>query len=112
VESVLKGASVSEGSVISIEREGGYVKYPNGQKLLYRNAGYGMPKRGVTYVLFLKASDEDFQILTGYELYNGQVFPLDQSGQFEKLSGLSEAEFLKRLSDALSTKEGVFNDDT
>jgi hypothetical protein len=90
--------NLKDGEHITIERQGGYVKYPNGQTILYRVQNYGMPSVGSRYVLFLNSiKDSDvYRILNGYEL-RGTVTPLDLSPQFEVYRGMSEAEFLRTM---------------
>lgn len=98
---VLKSNISLAGSQITVERLGGYVKYPDGRRLLYRVGTGGMPAVGRKYVLFLKASlHQDFSILTGYEL-GEKVSPLDFSEQFETFRGYDEAAFLATLNNAL-----------
>lgn len=99
-----KGELIASGSEISVQRMGGYVKYPSGIKMLYRIQGYGMPRVGYRYVLFLKSLSDstDFKILTGYELSENKVSPLDASAQFEMFRGADEAGFIKALHDAVS----------
>ena len=52
--------------------------------------------------LFLNILDEDYRILTAYELGTEGVMPLDNSRQFETYRGTSEADFLKAVNDAIS----------
>ena len=100
VDEVLKG-SVAPGSVITIQRIGGFVKYPDGRKVLFRLVGNGMPGVGGRYALFLKVVDDDNTILTGYEFTPGGVIALDMSRQFEVYQGETETNFLKALRDAV-----------
>jgi hypothetical protein len=67
---------------ITAEREGGAVKYSNGNLQRRGKSGDGLPAKGSRYLLFLKWSEEgkDFVIITGYKLENGKVFPLDGKG--------------------------------
>jgi len=102
VDEVLKGSNLTAGSVINVQRIGGFVNYPNGKKVLFRLVGNGMPAVGSRYVLFLTALDEDYRILTAYELAPGGVMPLDNSRQFETYQGKSEADFLKVLRETVS----------
>lgn len=89
-------------SVITVDRVGGFVRYPNGQEVLYRFAGANMPKVGARYLFFLKSKNaHDRTILTAYELTGGNVSPLDASSQFATLEGLSEEEILQKLRDIL-----------
>jgi hypothetical protein len=89
-------------SVITVDRVGGFVRYPNGQEVLYRFAGANMPKVGARYLFFLKTKNaQDRTILTAYELTGGHVSPLDESSQFATLEGLSEEEILRRVREIL-----------
>src|SRR5215210_5511392 len=85
VEDVLKSKihGVAQGSVLTIDRVGGHVKYPNGQRVLYRVAGLNMPQIGGRYLLFLtlKHNNEDISILTGYQLTPNGAIPLDELNQ-------------------------------
>ena len=86
VEKLLKD-KVGIASPVVAEREGGRIRFPSGSEYRYFVDGLGLPKVGHTYMLFLKQLDEGgFSILTGYELLNGQVTPLDRSSSvaFEK----------------------------
>ena len=102
VDQVLKGANLTTGNVINVQRVGGFVNYSNGRRVLFRLVGNGMPAVGARYALFLNVLDEDYQILTAYELGTDGVMPLDKSRQFETYHGKSEAEFLMALRDAVS----------
>ena len=101
VDEVLKGTNLSAGNVINVQRIGGFVNYPNGQKVLFRLAGNGMPAVGYRYAFFLNVLDDDYRILTGYELGPQGVMPLDYSRQFEDHKGQNEADFLKALRAAI-----------
>jgi len=101
VDEVLKG-HLSVGSVINIQRVGGFVKYPGGRKVLFRLSGNGMPGVGARYVFFLNAVDDDYTILTAYELVADGVAPLDNSAQFQVYKGATEISFIATLRDAIS----------
>jgi len=105
VERVLKPyTNLPNGSTITIERIGGFVKYPDGRKLLYRLGFAGMPRVGGRYVFFLKSIPEskDYTILTGYEFGERGVSPLDSSAQFEAYTGYDEIKFLNAINEALA----------
>lgn len=102
VDEVLKGSNLSAGSIINVQRIGGFVKYPDGRKVLFRLAGNGMPAVGGRYAFFLKNLEDDYGIITGYELGTDGVMPLDNSRQFERYQGENENDFLKVLRDAVS----------
>jgi hypothetical protein len=109
VEEVLKnagGVTLSKGSSIDVDRDGGRVRFPNGQVTLQFMHGQGMPRPGRRYALFLTfdAQDQDAHILTGYELRGGRVFPLDNSpGPLTtEYKGADEKTFLNDLRAAIA----------
>jgi len=105
VTRVLKTAnsSIIEGAELTIDRIGGYVKYPNGRTVLYRTSGRNMPTVGERYLFFLTApNNQDLIILTAYGLGPNGVTPLDDSPQFEKFRSVAEDVFLQDLRDSLA----------
>jgi hypothetical protein len=85
---VIKADSSLPRSEMIVERLGGYVRYPDGRKLLYRVGTGGMPRVGARYLFFLKPTPElDYSILTAYEFGDKGVVALDPSPQFEKYDG-------------------------
>jgi hypothetical protein len=101
IDEVLKG-HLNIGNVINIQRVGGFVKYPSGRKVLFRLSGNGMPGAGSRYVFFLNVADEDYTILTAYELADEGVVPLDNSNQFQIYKGVSEVSFITTVRNAIS----------
>jgi hypothetical protein len=100
---VLKAESSLVGSEMIVERLGGYVRYPDGRKLLYRVGTGGMPKVGARYLFFLKPSPElDYSILTAYEFGDKGVIPLDFSAQFEKYQGTAPNTLRSQVVEALN----------
>lgn len=100
VETVLKTSNEQtlQGSVLTIDRMGGFVTYPNGQKILYRISGMYMPKVGARYLFFLDSINKhDYGIVTAYELTPAGVIPLDMSSQFLELEGKSENDIMQEL---------------
>lgn len=72
---------VMKGSVIMVERWGGAVRFPSGAVQRYTTTNQRMPLVGRRYLLFLKRIDQDtFSLITGYELKEQRVMPLDGSG--------------------------------
>jgi hypothetical protein len=104
IESVLKtNQDLKEGSQLTVNRVGGYVKYPNGQQILIRVMGVNMPQVGSRYLFFLSTRKKpDFIIKTAYELTPQGVEALDFSQQFLSLDGISETEILRRVRDLLT----------
>ena len=105
ISKVLKttNSSIFEGAEITIDRIGGFVKYPNGQTVLYRLSGKNTPVVGEKYIFFLTSpNNQDLIIVTAYKLGANGVIPLDDSPQFEKFRGMPEDLFLQKLHDSLS----------
>ena len=85
---VIKAESSLSASQMIVERLGGYVRYPDGRKLLYRVGTGGMPRVGARYLFFLKPTPElDYSIVTAYEFGDKGIIALDPSPQFEKYEG-------------------------
>lgn len=119
VEHVFKhqgGEPVAVGGVIATERRGGRVRVPSGRIADFYVSGQGVPEVGKRYVFFLGhnrreaanteaigAGDRDGHILTGYELREGRVFPMDVSGakNFAQYEGQDETAFLKAIRDSI-----------
>ena len=106
VNEVLKGdpAQVSRGSTITASRAGGVVHYPNGHKRLYLVSGEGLPLEDGQYVLFLKRDGEDqnYLVLTMYQLGADDVTPIDEGVQFDPYRGQKKSDFLKRIQDQIT----------
>jgi hypothetical protein len=107
VAEVLKGdpAQISQGMTITASRAGGVVRYPGGHKRLYLVSGDGLPLADGQYVMFLKSSgqDQDYRVLTMYELGPDGVNPLDEGGQFEAYRGQKNSDFIKAIKDKIAT---------
>ena len=107
LDTVIKNDPANEvrvGQPLIVERSGGRVRLPSGKIVVSWVRNQNMPEPGKRYVLFLthsfQARDDapkDFNILTGYELRNGLVFPLDDIHPFKKYRGTAESAFLKDL---------------
>lgn len=104
-DQVLKdNVGINTGRPITAEREGGRVRFPSGSIYRYFVTGFGIPRVGGCYLLFLdQLEDGDFRILTGYEIRDGRVVPLDESGvvHFEKYKGADEATFLTEVRESI-----------
>lgn len=108
VEEVLKrdaASPVASGDVITAIRPGGRVRTLSGRIQLFRVAGQDMPRQGRRYVVFLQRKElgRDFDLLTGYELRAGRVFPLDAGiTKFDLYKGTDEAGFLQTVRNRLT----------
>jgi hypothetical protein len=99
-ETVLKTSNqaVKQGSVVTVNRMGAFVKYPSGHTVLYQRAGMYMPKIGGRYLFFLNSINKhDHGILTAYELTDAGIKPLDAASQFFVWDGKSESEIMQEL---------------
>jgi hypothetical protein len=89
------------GETITVEREGGRVKYPSGKILHFVIEGQQMPGVGARYLLFLKHDGEEHSIITGYQLQVGRVRALDYFQKFKALEKFDEANFLQEVQNAI-----------
>jgi hypothetical protein len=104
VQSIIKddkGPETRAGDIVTIDRSGGQVRYPNGQKVMYFIAGQDLPEVGQMYTVFLnKEGDEEnpnYKIITAYQLKDGQVFPLDKFPAFGEFKGMDAKIFVNRI---------------
>ena len=103
---VLKDACgvAKENSLITASRYGGRVRFPNGHTQLIFMSGLGMPRIGQRYVLFLKQTNADFDLLTAYALSAGKVFPLDSgTPNFSVYENVDESDFLKTIQESIGS---------
>lgn len=112
VEEVLKNVSnvtLTLGSSIDVNRDGGRVWFPSGRITLQYTAGQGMPRLGQRYALFLSldTQDQGAHILTGYQLRGGRVFPLDNPAgpSTAEYKGVDERSFLNDLRAAIANAQ-------
>jgi hypothetical protein len=102
------------GGVVEVSRPGGAVRFASGKVQRYTFSKLGYPQQGRLYVLFLKRDEDvDFSILTGYELRNDKVLPLDGGGadpqgelQFAVYKGASQEAFFSELKKAVQAASG------
>lgn len=98
-------ASLAVGKNIIVDRPGGRVRFPSGRINQYFTAGQGMPRVGRRYVLFLTGKEEDFRILTGYEIRDRHIFLLDNPGGGHPITayhGADESLFMNDLQAAIA----------
>jgi len=106
VAEVLKDHSgtISTSTPLSVDRQGGRVRYPSGEIVRHVIEGQNVPRVNKKYVLFLKLEDQDFRILTGYELGAEGVSPLDWVVEkFKKYKGVNETTFLNQIRNVINS---------
>jgi len=106
VDEVLKSpdSALALGDTLCVDRPGGFVRYSDGHKILYRFFGLNMLRPNARYLLFLSDNDKgpNYRVLTGYSLVTGSVFPLDVAPQFDTYKGMDESSFLNAVHDAIA----------
>ena len=123
VDSILKNSTsedINIGDSIIIYRGGGGVRFPSGKVIKKLFEGKPMPQVGSRYVLFLKyeAEENDYPLITAYELKNGKIIPLDglnkdgkiiyQLTSHQSYKGTSETDFLNLVQFAIRTAQDLF----
>lgn len=104
---------LSAGNPLIVEREGGRVRRSSGRIGMSFTNGMGMPRVGRRYVFFLTHAfpyggqqEQDFYILTAYELNAGHVYPIDDPGggthPISKYKNADEATLLRNLKSAIA----------
>ena len=96
---------IKHGENITIDSAGGYVRYPNGQQVLYLIDWHDFPKVTGRYVFFLNNQDQspNYSIIIGYEIVNGSVTALDNMLYARKFNGMSEADFINLILNKVKT---------
>lgn len=107
VKDVLRKSSndtITENIPLTVEREGGVVRFPSGRLLPYKVISQGMPRVGRLYLFFLKHNEEgeDYQIVTAYQLNETRVSPIDEGKQFDAYEDMDKTDFLDDVKKAIS----------
>lgn len=102
VNEILKDSSrfsITSGSVIEADRQGGRVRFPSGRLHLFTVSGLDMPQVGMRYLLFLQngVDDQIFSIVSGYELKEGKVYALDDLPNAKTHESADELTFLSQV---------------
>ncbi|MCD9186100.1 MAG: hypothetical protein LUM44_06685 [Pyrinomonadaceae bacterium] len=100
---------ITKDSIITTDRAGGYVRYQNGQKVIYRFDGQDFPEVGGHYLLFLKTEKDspNYVLVTAYELKDGKARSLDTVIPYNEFNGTSDnlMQIIKTKVTALTTNE-------
>ena len=82
-----KDYSKTRATQVTVDRDGGVVIYPNGQRIVYQDSTFGLPRFGSRYLLFLKKDDEspNYRIVASYDLSREKVHSVEYrpSAKFE-----------------------------
>lgn len=89
-----------------VYREGGAIRMPSGRVFRYMVAHLGIPEVGKRYVLFLKREAAgDYKIVSGYELTDKTIIPLETFSDRDPLLDLKEPQFLELLRQKISQSQ-------
>jgi hypothetical protein len=106
ISDIFKNTGNTISRIISSTRMGGAVRFASGKIQEYRIVDLGVPTKSKSYVLFLKREEAgDFKILTGYELSNGLITPLDDGRglPFAYYKDANESQFIQDLRSAIQS---------
>ncbi len=84
---------------ISVNREGGSVRFASGHVQTYILSGEGCLRKGKNYVLFLKRNEtfKGFLLLTAYEIADAKIFPIDDVATHLNYKEKTFTQFLKEI---------------
>lgn len=117
INDILKNSSASPlslGESTALSRFGGGVRFPSGKVIRQGFGGKPLPRSGRQYLFFLKhnEAEQDYLIVTAYELRLGRVLPLDgvdldgsivkELSAHQKYNGADEGEFLRELREVIA----------
>jgi len=109
IEEILKNnsaAPIYAFQPLIVDRQGGAIRMPNGRIYRYLVGGLGMPEVGKRYVLFLQYEGEgDYKLVSGYELTDSTIIPLEDFHDRDLLQGLTKVQFLDLLRQRLAEKK-------
>jgi len=90
--------------MITTDRAGGVVRYPNGQTVIYRAGQYGLPQVGSDYLLFLRHDwkEPNCRIITLYQLHDTYTVPLDTGRKLDEVKQMGKSALLKAVREKLS----------
>lgn len=103
VERLFKNSEPPIGESLVLEREGGVVRFSSGRLLPYKINGQRLPRSQREYVFFLKHNlqGEDYHIITGYQILQNKIVPLDEVDKFQVFNDMEAEQFIKTLQEAV-----------
>jgi hypothetical protein len=101
--------SLTPGMIVTLIREGGRVQFASGHTQTYRMSGQGFPKLNHQYVFFIKQNTDtkDFLLLTGYQVKNKKILPLDDLPGHAVYKDVSDTEFFSAMPQAINSRKGT-----
>ena len=89
-----------------VDRQGGAIRMSSGRIYRYLVAGLGIPDIGKRYVLFLQyEAERDYKLVSGYELTDTTIKPLEDFADRDSLLNLTEVQFLDLIRQRVSEKK-------
>jgi hypothetical protein len=106
VKEILKNdaaKNVEQGGVVFADRAGGFVRYSNGQRIIYESAQRPLPFISEEYVLFLTSDESpNYAILMVYELKGNRIIQLDEGRKFDEFKDATKSAFLDAIRKKIS----------
>jgi hypothetical protein len=106
VDEILKQgpkSTLAVGGQATASRAGGAIHFPSGHRTNFLISGQGLPEIGSRYVLYLwkpARNQPVWEIVSGYQLKDGRVYPLDEVNE-RSYDGMSETVFLDLVKKAI-----------
>lgn len=99
------GTKLSVGVSVFTDRAGGFVRYRDGKKLIYKIAEHRMLWTNSSYLLFLSSDKQspNYKLLTGYELVGDRIEQLDTGRSFEEFKNMTRSNFIDMIRTAIKT---------
>lgn len=90
------------GECVTADREGGRVRYPNGQIVFYANSNKGVPWPGSEWLFFLRRDGQspNYHVITAYQNEEGTIHLLDD--HYRSLEGANFSRFLTSVKNKVS----------
>lgn len=84
---------------VTIDRGGGVVVYPSGQRVLYESSEEALPTVGSQYLFFLRRVDtnSNYEIVASYEFRGTKVIPMESGRSMEDFAKVDRRSFLNTV---------------
>lgn len=99
VDDLLKSDGASKDALkdVVVDREGGVVVYPNGQRVLYQSSERTLPKLGSKYIFFMTKDSKstNYKILASYAIDGDSIWQMEIGRPFDEFKNANKATFLE-----------------